>query len=107
MHNTNTRLFLYPPRVAKESRPGERLQVFFERGFPVRIGYDGCGRSLNFQCSLLKAVKVACIPARPLLASLLTCTCDGIHPKRVEPASPIELTASRTHSRLGGPVRAH
>ncbi len=30
--------------------------------------------------------------------TLLTCTCVGIHPRRVEPASPIALTTSRTEA---------
>ncbi len=30
--------------------------------------------------------------------ALLTCTCVGIRPGRVEPASPIELTTSRTEA---------
>ncbi len=29
------------------------------------------------------------------LCIVLSCTCDGIHPGRVEPASPTELTTSR------------
>ncbi len=31
----------------------------------------------------------------PLVVTVLTCTCVGIHPGRIEPASPISLTTSR------------
>ncbi len=33
------------------------------------------------------------------LSHVLSCTCVGIHPRRVEPASPIALIASRTEAR--------
>ncbi len=34
----------------------------------------------------------------PLASYLLTCTCAGIHPGRIEPASPTALTTSRTEA---------
>ncbi len=36
--------------------------------------------------------------ARLLKLHLPTCTCIGIHPGRVEPSSPIELTTPRTEA---------
>ncbi len=38
------------------------------------------------------------LPVASSTRTLLTCTCVGIHPGRVEPTSPIALTTSRTEA---------
>ncbi len=45
---------------------------------------------------LRRRLRLTSIPAQ--LVHLLTCTCVGIHPGRVEPASPIALTTSRAEA---------
>ncbi len=56
---------------------------------------DGCTPGSTFLCELTCDFHPVLFP---LCSVLLTCTCVGIHPGRVEPASPTALTTSRTEA---------
>ncbi len=56
-----------------------------------------CDRRMTEECDFC-GKKMGCGSQGGVGRYLLTCTCVGIHPGRVEPASPVELTASRTEA---------